>query len=52
MTEELKGRVGSAFDDFLKDECIFKEVQAGGLKKVVAHHDGQAIKALKLSPKG
>ena len=41
MTEEPKGRIGSAFDDFLKDEGIFEEVQAGALKKVVAHHPGR-----------
>ena len=52
VTEEPKGRIGSAFDDFLKDEGIFEEVQAGGLKKVVAHRVGQAIKAQKQSPKG
>ena len=45
MTEEPKGRIGSAFDDFLKDEGIFEEVQAGALKKVVAHHPGEATLA-------
>lgn len=37
MAEECKGRIGSAFDDFLKDEGIFEEVQAGALQKIVAH---------------
>ena len=50
VTVEPKGRIGSAFDDFLKDEGIFEEVQAGALKKVVAHQLGEAMKAQKLSP--
>ena len=41
MTEESKGRIGSAFDDFLMDEGIFEEVQAGALAKVVAHRLGE-----------
>ena len=49
MTEEAKGRIGSAFDDFLKDEGIFEEVQAGALKKVVAHQLGEAMKDQKLT---
>jgi antitoxin HicB len=49
MIAEPKGRIGSAFDDFLKDEGIFEEVQAGALKKVVAHQLGEAMKAQKLT---
>ena len=49
MTVESKGRIGSAFDDFLKDEGIFEEVQAGALKKVVAHQLGEAMKAQNLT---
>ena len=49
VTGEPKGRIGSAFDDFLKDECIFEQVQAGALKKVVAHQLGEAMKAQKLT---
>ena len=41
MTNEPKGRIGSALDDFLKDEGIFEEVQAGAHKKVVAHRQGK-----------
>ena len=51
VTAEPKGRIGSAFDDFLKDEGIFEDVQAGALKKVVAHQLGEAMKAQKLTPK-
>jgi hypothetical protein len=49
MTEQSKGRIGSSFDDFLKDEGIFEEVQARALKKVVAHQLGEAMKAQKLT---
>jgi antitoxin HicB len=49
MTEQAKGRIGSSFDDFLKDEGIFEDVQAGALKKVVAHQLGEAMKAQKLT---
>ena len=41
VTDEPKGRIGSVFDDFLKDEGIFEEVQAGALKKVVANRQGE-----------
>ena len=50
VIEEPKGRIGSAFDDFLKDEGIFEEVQEGALKKVVAHQLGEAMKAQDLTP--
>ena len=49
MTDETRGRIGSAFDDFLKEEGIFDAVQAGALKKVVAHQLGEAMKAQKLT---
>ena len=51
VIEEPKGRIGIAFDDFLMDEGTFEEVQAGALKKVVAHQLGEAMKAQKLNPK-
>ena len=41
MTEEQKGRIGSDFEDFLKVEGIFEEVQAGAIRKVVAHRLGK-----------
>ena len=40
--EEPKGRIGSAFDDFVKDEGIFEEVQTGALAKVVGHRMGES----------
>ena len=49
VTAQSKGRIGSAFDDFLKDEGIFEEVQAGAFTKVVAHRLDEAMKAQKLT---
>ena len=49
MTQEGRGRIGSMFDDFLKEEVIFEAVQAGALKKVVAHQLAEAMKAQKLT---
>jgi DNA-binding Xre family transcriptional regulator len=31
-----KGRIGSSFDDFLKDEGIYEEVTARAIKRVLA----------------
>lgn len=36
MTEEGKGRIGSPFDDFLKEEGIYEEVSARAIKRVLA----------------
>jgi DNA-binding Xre family transcriptional regulator len=36
MTEEGKGKVGSPFDDFLKEEGIYEEVSARAIKRVLA----------------
>ena len=49
MTLQTKGHIGSAFDDFLKEEGIFVAVQAGALKKVVAHQLAEAMKDQKLT---
>ena len=49
MTQQGNGRIGSLFDDFLKEEGIFEAVQAGALKKVVAHQLAEAMKAQKLT---
>jgi antitoxin HicB len=32
-----KGRIGSSFDDFLKQEGIYEEVTARAIKRVIAH---------------
>ncbi len=49
MTGETKGSVGSLFDDFLKEEGLYEQVQAGALKKVVAHQLAEAMKAQHLT---
>lgn len=49
MTETEKGRIGSSFDDFLKEEGIYEEVQAQALKEVIAWQIEQAIKAQNLT---
>ena len=36
MTEEGKGKIGSPFDDFLKEEGIYEEVSARAIKRVLA----------------
>ena len=36
MNEEAKGRIGSSFDDFLKEEGIYEEVSARAIKRVLA----------------
>ena len=36
MTKEAKGRVGSSFDDFLKEEGVYEEVSARAIKRVLA----------------
>jgi antitoxin HicB len=35
-----KGRVGSAFDDFLKEEGIYEDVSARAIKRVIARQIG------------
>lgn len=36
MTKKKKGRVGSSFNDFLKEEGIYEEVTAAAIKRVIA----------------
>jgi DNA-binding Xre family transcriptional regulator len=36
VTEEGKGKIGSPFDDFLKEEGIYEEVSARAIKRVLA----------------
>jgi len=35
-----KGRIGSSFDDFLKDEGLYEEVTAKAIKRVIARQLG------------
>ena len=36
MTKKQKGRIGSSFDDFLKQEGIYEVVTARAIKRVIA----------------
>jgi antitoxin HicB len=36
MTKKKKGRIGSSFNDFLKDEGLYEEVTARAIKRVIA----------------
>jgi antitoxin HicB len=38
--KKKKGRIGSSFDDFLKDERIYEEVTARAIKRVIARQLG------------
>lgn len=49
MTKASAGKIGSSFDLFLKEEGIFEEVQAGALKKMVAHQLADAMKSQNLT---
>ncbi len=40
-----KGRLGSDFDDFLKDEGLHEEVTAGAIKRVLTQQIFEAMKA-------
>ena len=36
MSTRKKGRIGSSFDDFLKEENIYDEVEATAIKRAIA----------------
>jgi len=36
VKKKQKGRIGSSFDDFLKEEGIYEEVTARAIKRVIA----------------
>ncbi len=40
-----KGRIGSDFDDLLKDEGLYDEVTAGAIKQVLTQQIFEAMKA-------
>ncbi|MCL4271214.1 MAG: XRE family transcriptional regulator [Anaerolineales bacterium] len=44
-----KKHVGSDFDDFLKEEGIYEEVQAVAIKRVIAYQIAEEMKKKKLS---
>jgi antitoxin HicB len=50
MTESAeKGRIGGLFDDFLKEEGTYAQVQAGAMKKVVSWQLLEAMKQQKIT---
>lgn len=40
-----KGRIGSSFDDFLKEEGIYEDVTAGAVKRLLARQIEEAMRA-------
>ncbi len=40
-----RGRIGSDFDDFLKQEGLYEEVTAGAVKRVLTQQITEAMKA-------
>jgi antitoxin HicB len=40
MTKKARGRIGSSFDDFLKEDGIYEEVTARAIKHVIARQLG------------
>ena len=49
MTNRKKGRIGSSFDDFLKDEGVYNEVETVAVKRVIAWQLEEAMKARRMS---
>ena len=49
MTSRKKGRIGSSFDDFLKDEGVYNQVETVAVKRVIAWQLEEAIKARRMS---
>jgi DNA-binding Xre family transcriptional regulator len=49
MTVQKKGRIGSSFDEFLKEEGIYDEVETTAIKRVIAWQLVQAMKAKRMS---
>ncbi len=44
-----KARIGSSFDDFLKEEGIYEEVTAGAVKRLLTRQITDAMKVSKIS---
>ena len=44
-----KKNIGSKFDDFLKEENLFEEVQAAAVKRVIAYQIAEEMKRNKLT---
>jgi antitoxin HicB len=50
--KKKKGRIGSSFDDFLKDEGIYEEVTARAIKRVIARQLGVLMQDQGLTKSG
>jgi antitoxin HicB len=44
-----KKHIGSNFDDFLKEDGLYEQVQAVAIKRVIAHQIAEEMKKKKLS---
>jgi DNA-binding Xre family transcriptional regulator len=44
-----KKHIGSNFDDFLKEEKIYEQVQAAAIKRVIAHQIAEEMKKKNLT---
>jgi len=49
MKRAKKGRVGSSFDDYLKEEGIYEEVTARAIKRVIARQLGAVMQDQRLT---
>jgi antitoxin HicB len=49
MRSRKKDRIGSSFDDFLKDEGVYNEVETVAVKRVIAWQLEEAMKARRMS---
>ena len=49
MKSRTKSRIGSSFDDFLKDEGVYNEVETIAVKRVIAWQLEEAMKARRMS---
>jgi antitoxin HicB len=49
MKRRPKSRIGSSFDDFLKDEGVYNEVETVAVKRVIAWQLEEAMKARRMS---
>jgi antitoxin HicB len=49
MKRRKKGRIGSSFDDFLKDEGVYNEVETVAVKRVIAWQLEEAMKTRRMT---
>ena len=49
MKKRKKGRIGSSFDDFLKEQGLYEEVTAAAIKRVIARQLDALMEEKKLT---